>query len=901
MKPLGGGTCLGYQLYFETLAGGRVGEKQPVVPSVSSSPSAATSVARGFPAGGGAMGAAIAAFDWAATPLGAIDGWPQCLRSAVQICLSSGFPGFVWWGEDLVQLYNDAAIRILHGKHPAALGVPAAKAWADVWPTIGAVARGVLATGETALGENARLLPSRGGLAEEAWFNFSYSALRDEAGAIAGIFTIAIETTANVLAERRLTAERERLVRMYEQAPGLIALFEGPDHVYTVSNAAHRRLLGFDPVGRRARDAHPELVAQGIVGAMDHAFRTGEPFRAEALPLSLARGPDGRIEEVFVDFVLQPMTDDDGRVTGIFVEGADVTKRVETETRLRLIANAVPAFIWIAEPDGRITYMNDRWTEYTGQPAAEAFDFGWIEMVHPEDREATESVWRTAVANGASYEVECRYRRCDGVYRWYVARAEPMRDAAGRITAWFGNSNDIDDQKLTEAALQASEERLRDVTDAMPVLISYFDRDHRFRFANRAYEAWFERPLTQIVGRRVEDVMGPEMYAARRPWMERALAGETVTYDGVFTNGSERRHTVIQHIPHFAPNGQVLGVYALVQDVTEQKRTEAELRDSRDRLQAVLDATPAAIMIATGPDCREIVGNRRAAELMRMPAGLNMSKSGGGPDAAHFEVLAADGRPLAPDELPVQRAARGEELFMHEEQVCFGDGDAVHLLGNAVPLRDAEGRVRGAVGAFIDITERKRAEERQKLLIDELNHRVKNTLAVVQGIAQQTFKGSDVPAPLREAFEGRLAALSGAHELLTRERWEAAAMRAVVEGALASLGARAEQVSIAGPDLLLPPKTAVSFAMAVHELGTNALKYGALSVTVGRVHVAWSQEGGRLAFSWRESGGPPVAPPARRGFGSRLIERALAAELSGQVRIDFAPTGVVCTVDAPAV
>lgn len=871
------------------------------MPIISSSPSAAQPVARAFPVGGGDMGAAIAAFDWSTTALGAIGGWPQSLKTAVQICLSSGFPSFVWWGPDLVQLYNDAAIRILRAKHPQVLGVAAAEGWADVWPTIGEVARGVLETGDTALGRNKPLMPDRGGPVEEAWFDFSYSALRDEEGAIAGVFVTSIETTANMLAERRLTAERERLVRMYEQAPGLIALFEGPDHVYTVSNAAHRRLLGFDPVGRRARDAHPELVDQGILDAMDQAFRTGEPFRAEALPLQLARGPDGRTEEVFVDFVLQPMTGDDGRVTGIFVEGADVTRRVQTENRLRLIANAVPAFIWIAEPDGRITYMNDRWTDYTGQPASEAQDFGWVEMVHPDDRAPTQAVWRAAIENGAAYEVECRYRRCDGVYRWYVARAEPMRDAAGRITAWFGSSNDIDDQKLTEAALLASEERLRDVTDAMPVLISYFDQDHRFRFANRAYEAWFERPLTRIVGRRVEDVMGPEMYAARRPWMERALAGETVTYDGVFVSGSERRHTVIQHIPHFAPNGQVLGVYALVQDVTEQKRIEAELRDSRDRLQAVLDATPAAIMIATGPDCGEIVGNRRAAELMRMPGGLNMSKSAVGPDVAHFQVLAPDGRPLAPDELPVQRAARGEELFMYEEQVRFADGDAVHLLGNAVPLRDAAGRVRGAVGAFIDITERKRAEERQKLLIDELNHRVKNTLAVVQGIAQQTFKGSDVPPPLREAFEGRLSALSGAHELLTRERWEAAAMRAVVEGALASLGARSEQVVLAGPDLMLPPKTAVSFAMAVHELATNALKYGALSVVAGRVDIAWSEAEGRLGFTWRESGGPPVLPPSRRGFGSRLIERALAAELCGNVHIAFAPTGVVCEVDAPAV
>jgi PAS domain S-box-containing protein len=871
------------------------------VSNISQQPSPIAEADRAFPAGEGEMADAIAAHDWSTTPLGPIAGWPQSLRSAVQICLSSGFPSFVWWGAELTQLYNDAAIPILRGKHPAALGAPAACSWADVWATIGEVAAAVLATGATALGENKQLLTDRAGPRELAWFSFSYSALRDELGAIAGVFVIAIETTASITSERRLTAERERLVRMYEQAPGLIAVLDGPDHIYTVSNAAHRALLGFDPVGQRAADAHPELVEQGIVAMLDQVFETGEPFRAEAMQMRLARGSGGGFQDVFADFVLQPITDEQGQVTGIFVEGADVTARVETEARLRIITNAVPAFIWIAEPDGRITYLNERWTEYTGQSMDAARDFGWTDMVHPDDRDPTRAVWLQAVESGTVYEVECRYRRHDGAYRWYVARAEPMRDAAGHVTAWFGSSTDIDDQKLTAAALLASEERLRDVTDAMPVLISYFDAEHRFRFANKAYESWFGRSVAEIVGRPVAEVMGEAMYAVRRPWMERALAGEPVSYEGMFTVGGAMRHTVIQHIPHFAPDGRVLGAYALVQDVTEQKRIEDELRDSRDRLQAVLDATPAAIMIATTPDCTEIVGNRRATELMRMPGGHNMSKSSDDAPVAHFRVLTPEGRPLSPEELPVQRAARGEELFMYEEKVAFADGDTVHLLGNAVPLRDERGGVRGAVGAFIDISERKRAEERQKLLIDELNHRVKNTLAVVQGIAQQTFKDSAVPPGLRDAFEGRLAALSGAHELLTMQRWQAAGMRAVVEGGLASLGVHSERVRISGDDLMLPPKTAVSFAMAVHELATNAVKYGALSVPEGIVSIDWSQAEGRLHFAWRERNGPVVAQPTRRGFGTRMIERALAAELSGTVRIDFAPQGVTCVVDAPAV
>lgn len=455
---------------------------------------------------------------------------------------------------------------------------------------------------------------------------------------------------------------------------------------------------------------------------------------------------------------------------------------IDSEARFRLVADALPSIVWFGLPDGRIHYLNRRWYEFTGQSQDEALPDGWLQLLHPDDADRVARDWSAAIASEGTYQVECRYRRHDGQYRWFLARAEPLRDEAGGIIAWFGSASDIHDQKRIEAELTAR---------------------------------------------------------------------------------------------------------------------EAELRDSRDRLQAVLDTAPAAILIATGPDCAEIIGNRRAAELMRMPPGENMSKSVPDAPTGHYRVLAPDGTELPVDRLPVQRAARGEELWAHEEQIAFDDGTVLHLLGNAVPLRDRDGQLRGAVAALIDISERKRAEQQQRLLIAELNHRVKNTLAVVQGIAQQSFRGHQVPAELRHAFEGRLAALSAAHELLTRQSWEAAGLDQVVRGTLAALGVAGERVAIAGDDLLLAPKTAVSFAMAVHELATNAMKYGALSGPEGRVEIAWHVAEGRLIWRWREQGGPPVAPPAHRGFGTRLIERGLAAELKGRAEFRFDPEGLSCTLDAP--
>ena len=208
------------------------------------------------------------------------------------------------------------------------------------------------------------------------------------------------------------------------------------------------------------------------------------------------------------------------------------------------------------------------------------------------------------------------------------------------------------------------------------------------------------------------------------------------------------------------------------------------------------------------------------------------------------------------------------------------------------PLGDGMGIV------FRDVTDLKSAEAHRELLINELNHRVKNTLTMVQAIATQTFKGVDTGA--RADFEQRLLTLSNVHSLLTDESWDGAELHAVIRASLRPhLGAARERLSYLGPDLRLRPKGAVALSMALHELGTNALKYGALSVETGSVSLTWKADDGRFRLHWQERDGPKVSPPSHTGFGSRMIERGLSAELQGEVRIDYRPDGVVCTIDAP--
>ena len=238
------------------------------------------------------------------------------------------------------------------------------------------------------------------------------------------------------------------------------------------------------------------------------------------------------------------------------------------------------------------------------------------------------------------------------------------------------------------------------------------------------------------------------------------------------------------------------------------------------------------------------------------------------------------------------RTMKSRETIRSEtESVVFGGRWLAYRL---FPLGDGIGVV------FRDITDRRNAEAQRDLLVSELEHRIKNTLATVLSIADQTFRNSGLDPAIQKAFAARLVSLSNVHSVLTQRSWDSADLQEVIAAAVGPhRTAEAERFEIQGPILRLGPRTAVALSMAVHELCTNAIKYGALSTETGRVNIAWSVDEGRLRWAWREQGGPEVTAPAQTGFGSRLIERSLAAQLSADVRLNYAPAGLVCTIDAP--
>ncbi len=249
----------------------------------------------------------------------------------------------------------------------------------------------------------------------------------------------------------------------------------------------------------------------------------------------------------------------------------------------------------------------------------------------------------------------------------------------------------------------------------------------------------------------------------------------------------------------------------------------------------------------------------------------------------------------------IARLTRGERVEHFETVRVTKDGERIDISLTVSPLRDSTGRIVGASKVARDISDRKRAEETQRLLIDELNHRIKNTLATVQAIATQTLRRAATPADFVDSFNGRIKALARAHGLLTDGSFQGAQITDLVRDPLLLGGSRQGRISWNGPAVTLEAQPALHLALVLHELGANARKHGALSISTGRVGVTWqvqAHNGHHLQLIWRETGGPPVQAPSTKGFGSVLIENSLRAH-GGDVIVTYAETGLVCEITLP--
>jgi PAS domain S-box-containing protein len=432
---------------------------------------------------------------------------------------------------------------------------------------------------------------------------------------------------------------------------------------------------------------------------------------------------------------------------------------------------------------------------------------------------------------------------------------------------------------------QQADARLAAVLESISDVYYAVDRDWRMVLFNRSAEEFFGMTRADILGRSFW-----ELFPNRDSDFGRLLQ---VAMDerkpGRLTAPSALREgrTVEVRVSPLADEG----VGVSIDDITERADAERAMRRSQQRLDLAVEAHAIGVFdwhIPSGT----IVWNREQEILF----GLAPEAFAGTIEAWRSQLLAEDLVRMEA-EMGAAMAAR-QEVMGFEFRIRRPDGAVRWVEGAARFLYAPDGAPYRMVGTNMDITDRKVAEQHQRLLINELNHRVKNTLAIVQGIAWQSFRSSGMARGALEAFEGRLSALAAAHDVLTRQSWESASIGSIVAEAVAPHHAADGRLTAHGPSVDLEPKTAVALGLAMHELATNAVKYGALSGPAGKVEVRWTADGGQLRLTWRESGGPAVSQPVRRGFGARLLEQGLAEELRGAVRLEFRSEGVLCAVEA---
>jgi PAS domain S-box-containing protein len=631
-----------------------------------------------FLKGGGELGDLIAAFDWGTTPLGPIANWSATLKTTVGLILRSPVAMATLWGEHGVMIYNDAYAVVAADRHPGSLGCKVREAWPEIADFNETVVRTCLAGGALAY-KDQELTLYRTGEPEQAWLNLDYSPILNEEGVPVGVFAVVVETTAKVRAKQWLNAERERLRRMFEQAPGFMALLTGPDHVFDLANPAFTRIVGDREIlGRPARDAMPEIVAQGYLDLLDKVYATATTFSASAMPVDLRRSPDGQTDRRFVDIVLQPVTGDAGEIVGIFVQGADVTGKIGAEeqaqaqeAQFRALSQAVPNHVWSATPTGDLDWFNDGCYAYSGTAPGEIDSGAWTAIIHPDDRDAAAACWSAALVSGEVYECEFRIRRHDGDYRWHLARALPIRDESGAILRWIGTNTDIHERKLAERESTRDRNRLWALSREMLVVCDF---DGIITAANPSWTRILGWREDELIGHNLIEFLHPEECRSGDRELERLASGLPMMS---FEKRYRTRDGVYRTIDWTAvPDAG--RIHAVGRDITDERLASAALRAStreRDRIWNTtndLMATAGADgrLKAVNPAWTRLLGYEEVELLGR--AFLDIVDS-----ADHARVAGL-----------VHRLSQGDAVGDFEHRVIHKDGGESLIAWTAEPSED---------------------------------------------------------------------------------------------------------------------------------------------------------------------------------------------------------------------
>ncbi|QEL26013.1 PAS domain S-box protein [Bosea sp. F3-2] len=595
----------------------------------------------------------------------------------------------------------------------------------------------------------------------------------------------------------------------------------------------------------------------------------------------------------------------DNHIAGVVITFSDITDRRAAAAAVndaRLYAEAIVGTVrqplLVLDAGLRVQSANPAFYGLFGVTAEETtgkllYDLGNKQWDIPALRTLLEEVL-SKNREVADYEVEHEFRELGR--RCMLLNARKLVQGGGHEELILLAIEDITQRREGENAIRAGEQRLNDLVEALPGAVYTTDAKGRITSYNpAAAELWGCEPelgsdewcgswrMYRPDGTPLPHDECPMAIALKEKRPIRGAEAVAERPDGV------RIPFLAYPTPLHDAAGKVTGAVNMLVDITARKRAE----ELAERLAAIVESSDDAIISKT-LDGIVTTWNSGAERLFGYRADEIVGKS-------IMTLVPADRRD---EELDILDRLRKAEHIQHYETIRQRkDASRVWVSLTLSPLSGSGGRIVGASTIARDMTERRRADKHRKTLMGELNHRVKNTMAVIQSIASQTLGHASTLEDARDTFRARLINLAQAHDVLTRESWQSANLADIITDTLKPHAGRDGRFRITGPQIRLAPKAALAVAMAVHELGTNAAKYGALSCESGHVVIAWRIEGKHASreviLDWRESGGPPVAEPKRKGFGSRLIERALATELGGKVSVDYESSGVVCTIVAP--
>ncbi|MCW3075956.1 MAG: sensor signal transduction histidine kinase, partial [Bacteroidetes bacterium] len=670
-----------------------------------------------FLTGGGEMGKMIRDFDWSQTELGEPSKWPQSLRTMVSVMLENPFGMYIAWGDDYIQLYNDAYRPILgSSKHPQALGLSSRETFKEIWHIIGDMFDGVMKG--KAVGFPDFMLPlNRNSYVEKCYFDFSYSPIRKENGEVGGILVTVIETTSKKLAEEELKKEKNRFRNMADNIPNLAWMADAEGYIFWY-NKKWYEFTGKTPremEGWGWQSVHDPLMLPTVLERWKESIYTGKPFEM-VFPL---KGADGKFRQ-FLTRVL-PLYDEDGKVNQWFGINTDITAQTQTELslkeseeRFRTMAEGTDILIATSDATSNATYFNSAWIKFTGRTLDELINFGWTDLIHADDRPQFLDLYREAFSQKKSWKAEFRILNKNGEYRWLMVTGPARFNSDGSFAGYISSGIDITDTKELLTKVLKSEQRVRSLVESAPFPISvYVGKEMRIELANQAIiDAWGKG--NDVIGKSLKEIL-PELnnqdifrqiddvFSTGEPFH-----GKNQRVDLEINNKLQPYYFNYNFTPLFDAKGEVYGVMNTAADVTDLNLAKIKLEEAQDKARLAIDSAQLGVYEIVY-STNEMITDKRFKEIWGVK-----------PTVKREEYAAV----IHPDDQTVREKAHKQSLqsgnLYYKARVIWEDNSVHWVRITGKVIYDKNNKPEKLLGVIQDITEseiaKKKIEESERNL-----------------------------------------------------------------------------------------------------------------------------------------------------------------------------------------